>query len=97
MVCSHTKGINIDFIFTIKMLTLDKDNLVIIINVISNVNRGLTLSQRYRDYTNVFNKTTATTLSESRSRLNYKILLKPNSTPPYEPLYNLSKTELKVL
>ena len=97
MVCSHIKGINIDFISIMKMLTLDKNDLVIIINVISNVNEGLTLPQRYRDYTNVFNKTVVTTLSESKPKLNHKILLKPNSTPSYELLYNLSETELKVL
>ena len=97
MVRSHTKGINIDFISAMEMSTLNEDDLVATINVVSNVDGGATLPQRYRDYADVFNETAATTLSEPRPRLNHEILLKPNSTPPYGPLYNLSETELKVL
>ena len=32
-----------------------------------------------------------------RKGLDHKIKLKPNTTPPYGPLYNLSESELQVL
>ena len=97
MVRSRENNIDIEFISAMKMSTLDDNDLVVTINVINHTNTKHIIPPEYTNYLNVFNKNAVTTLSEPRPSLDHEILLKPNTVPPYGPLYNLSETELKVL
>ena len=94
---SRENNIDIEFISAMEMSTLDDDDLVVTINVINHTNTKHTIPPEYTNYLDVFNENAATTLLEPRPSLDHKILLKPNTVPPYGPLYNLSETELKVL
>ena len=55
------------------------------------------LPEHYAKYADVFNATAVGQLPPTRPGLDYQINLKPDTTPPYGPLYNLSESELTVL
>ena len=58
--------------------------------------RDSDLLKEYKHYKKVFYKTKAKTLP-SHWPLDHAINIKAGKTPPFEPLYNLSELELKVL
>ena len=55
------------------------------------------LPECYSQYTDVFNENVDSTLPPHWGELDHVINLKPGSTAPFDPLYNLSEYELSVL
>ena len=69
---------------------------MIVINLYTLMTDSL-ISKKYENYADVFLREEAFKLSLKRSDLNMNIQLKPDIILPYEPLYNLSETELSTL
>ena len=79
------------------MLTLEDGELLATISVCIINTAVRDLPTEYSTFKDVFNEGAAAKLSEFRPSLDHEIILKPDTTAPYSPLYNLSQTELEVL
>ena len=59
--------------------------------------KGSKLPEEYREFSDVFNERSDTTLPPHRKGLDHAIKLLPGAKPTFSPLYNLSQWELEVL
>ena len=65
--------------------------------VVKELKETVILPMCYHQYSDVFSEDADTTLPPHQRDLDHGIKLKPNTSAPFSPLYNLSEYKLKVL